>query len=141
MSGLKLWPIVVGVLIDIGGSLGAGIVYVGAVAAVQLARGVAIDEGTLTLDLPELVVTSLVGLLFTATGGFVAAQMAKARYVQYGIAVGAGSICVALLGELAVGSDDTPAWFNVLSYLTVIPAGALGGYLASRATSSPAAES
>ena len=63
MSGLKLWPIVVGILIDIGGSIGAGIAYFGAVAAVRAVRGGAIDESTLTLDVPQLTIIVIVGLL------------------------------------------------------------------------------
>jgi hypothetical protein len=140
MSGLKVWPIVVGILIDIGGTLGASIAYFAAVAVVQATRGAAVDEATLTLGLRQLVMMGIVGLLFTATGGFVAAQMAKTRHLQHGIAVGVGSLCIGLLGELT-GADATPAWFNAIAYLTTVPAAGLGGYLAARAASSRAAES
>jgi hypothetical protein len=140
MSGLKLWPIVVGILIDIGGSIGASIAYFGAVAAVQAARGGAVDEGALTLGASEFSMLAIVGLLFTATGGFVAAQMAKIRHLQHGIAVGIGSLAVGLLGGLAGGDADAdvPAWLNALSYLAVVPAAALGGYLAGRGAPPPA---
>ena len=132
MSGLRGWPIVVGILIDIGGSIGAGIAYVIGAAVVQGARGVAFDAETLTLGVPQLAVIEMVGLLFTATGGFVAAQMAKTRHLQHGMAVGVASLCVGLLSEFAGGDSDVPAWFNAIAYVAVVPAAAFGGYLAGR---------
>jgi hypothetical protein len=139
MSGLKLWPVVVGVLIDIAGSVGAGIAYFGALAAMQAARGGPVDESLLTLGVPQLGMLGIVGLLFTATGGFVAAQMAKTRHLQHGIAVGIGSLLVGLLGELTGGNVDAPVWFDAISYLAVIPAAAFGGSLAGRGAAPRAA--
>jgi putative membrane protein (TIGR04086 family) len=135
MSGLKLWPVVVGLLIDIGGSIGAGIVFVVAVVAF----GGAVDDETLST--PQLIVTEILGLLFTATGGFVAAQMARMRHLQHGIAVGVGSLCIGLIMQVVVDGPVVPAWFEMIGYLAIVPAGAAGGYLAARAATSRAAES
>ena len=69
----------------------------------------------------------ILGTLSTIVAGYVAARIAKTEpYINAGV--------VGLLG-MALGAlfvEDSPLWFNVMSYLLILPAALLGGYLAAR---------
>ncbi|THF63291.1 hypothetical protein [Pseudothauera rhizosphaerae] len=67
----------------------------------------------------------VLGTLTTILGGYVAARIAKKRlYVNAGVVGGLGI----LIGLLP--AQDNPLWFNIICFLTVVPAAILGGYLA-----------
>lgn len=72
-----------------------------------------------------LVFGLVVGLLCTMLGGFVAGSIAKkAHYLNSGL-VGGLSM---LLGAAFVG--QSPLWYDVVTFVTIIPAAMLGGHLA-----------
>jgi putative membrane protein (TIGR04086 family) len=68
----------------------------------------------------------------TAVGGFVAARMARTQPIQHGIAVGVGALLVWLLFQWVSTGDALPGWYEMASFVSVVPAGALGGYLAAK---------
>jgi len=118
------------VLVDTLGSFAVGVVYVLGVFGRQMAAGAPLSEESLST--PQLIVLEILGLLLTAVGGFVAARMARTRHVQHGMAVGGGCLVVWLLLELIGAGDSLPLWYNIVSFVSVVPAGALGGYAAGR---------
>jgi len=118
------------VLVDTLGSFAVGVVYVLGVFGRQMAAGAPLSEESLST--PQLIVLEILGLLLTAVGGFVAARMARTRHVQHGMPVGGGCLVVWLLLELIGAGDSLPLWYNIVSFVSVVPAGALGGYAAGR---------
>jgi hypothetical protein len=133
MSGLKPKAIIFGVAVDILGSLAIAIVaFVATAAAGQsLTEPLNIQDRFGTIGLALMF---LAGLAQTGLGGFAAAQMAKVHYVRHGAAVGVVSLIFGLLINFGLGStpeDALPLWYDVGSYVLVIPVAALGGYLAS----------
>ena len=133
MTGLKWKAIVFGVAVDMLGSLVIGFVAYAATAAGQpLTEPVSMQERFGTIGLALLMV---VGLAQTGLGGFAAAQMARAQFVRHGAAVGVVSLIFGLLLKLSSGPDDAlPLWYDIASYLCVIPAAAFGGQLAEHRT-------
>jgi hypothetical protein len=130
MKRLKPWPIVAGILIDTFGSFGLGIFYFIGVFGLQIVRGAPPGDDSLTV--PHLIVLEILGLFLTAVGGFAAARMARTLHIQHGIAVGVGALVVWLFLEWAVPSEGLPAWYEIVSFAGVVPAGALGGYAAAQ---------
>jgi putative membrane protein (TIGR04086 family) len=78
-----------------------------------------------------LLIGFIIGTLGTAIGGFVAARKAGDFEIKHGAFVGLGSLIVSFIEQLlSEGALPVPEWFRVLSVLAIIPAGALGGYVA-----------
>jgi putative membrane protein (TIGR04086 family) len=127
MKGLHLWPIVVGVLIEAAGGLTLGIAYVTAVFLLQPVRGSSMELSDRTL-----VVIETVGLAAAVLGGFVAARLAASRHVQHGCAVGIVAFAIWLAAELLFPGEGPPSYGALISLVAIVPAGALGGYLAQR---------
>lgn len=73
----------------------------------------------------------VVGLLATVFGGFFGAMRAGVHHVRHGGWVAVVSAGLGLLLALA-GGGGAGAPIDLLSFLLMIPAGVLGGYLASR---------
>jgi putative membrane protein (TIGR04086 family) len=130
LTTLKTWPIVVGIVIDTFGTIGVGLLYFLGILGWQIARGVPPSDETLST--PHLIATEIVGLFLTAVGGFVAARMARTHHMQHGIAVGVGALLVWLLVEWVSPSEAIPVWYVTVSFVSVVPAGALGGYVAAK---------
>jgi hypothetical protein len=127
---LRVWPVVVGILVDTIGSLLVGVVYVIGIFGVQIAQGTPPSDEP--LGTPHLIVAEIVGLCVTGVGGYVAARLGGTRHVHYGIAVGGGALVVWLLVELLVPADALPGWYDIASVLGVVPAGMLGGLIAAK---------
>ena len=73
-------------------------------------------------------------VFLTSVGGFVAARMVMTRHVQHGVTVGAGALLVWLALEWVTPRDTLPGgWYEMASFIGIVPAGALGGYVARRA--------
>ena len=126
---LKPWPVVAGILVDSLGSIAVAIVYFMAVIGIQIARGLEVSEEMLD---PHVSITAILGLLLTVAGGFVAGWLARTDEVRHGIAVGVGSVLTWLLLEWAVPADGPESIVETISFFAVIPAAALGGYVAAR---------
>jgi hypothetical protein len=74
-------------------------------------------------------------LISVAVGGFVAAWLARRAALRHATAV---AMCLLTPAVFVDGIPDAyfqPVWYSVLSLLLVIPAGVLGGYIASRTRS------
>lgn len=78
---------------------------------------------------------TVVGLLFTAAGGWVAGFMAAGEEVKHAAVTGTVSLILGILmmvtstGEAHPG---TPLWYQVISFIVPIPAAVAGGLLARR---------
>lgn len=129
MIGLKLWPVMAGILVDSFGSIALALVYVVVVLGVELAAGREITEQALDAHLD---IAAALGLALTAAGGFVAGWLAKIDEVRHGIAVGVGSVVIWLLLEWAVPADGPQSIVETISFFAVIPAAAFGGVIAAR---------
>ena len=133
-TGLRILPIVAGVIVDYVATYVAMFAYIVLFVSRKLA-----EEGDLSEEALRRYAVSPEGLLFgfaigtlcIVLGGFVAGRLAKAFEVKHGAAVGVGSLIVSTLEQAAAESDiPLPEWFVLISYLVAIPAGALGGYVA-----------
>jgi len=86
-------------------------------------------ELDLQLQRPGFLMPSvLLGLGFTALGGFVAGRLSGRLETIHGCLV--GSVCLVLGILLWPLSASVPAWYTVVSLLGSVPLGLLGGYLA-----------
>ena len=135
MKKLKTLPILVGISVDTLGSIAVGIIYFIGLFGWQIARGTAASE--VELSTTQLIVTQVVGLILTAIGGLVAARMARTEHLAHGAAVGLGALFVWLIVAWISPSDTIPAWYEMVSFAGIVPAGALGGYLAGRRANKP----
>jgi putative membrane protein (TIGR04086 family) len=129
MMKLKPWPVVAGILVDSLGSIAVGLVYFVAVLGAQIARG---REVTDEIVDSHVSIVTILGLLLTAAGGFVAGRLAKTDEVRHGIAVGVGSVLIWLLLEWLAPAEGAESIVEAISFFAVIPAAALGGYGAAR---------
>ena len=133
-TGVQIRPIIVGVVVDYIATY-AGIyayffIYLakelskqGEVTGEQIAKYMASPEG--------LMIGFMIGVLGTALGGFVAAHKAGKLEVKHGALVGVCSLILSFIEQsLQEDSLPLPEWFRFLSVLAIIPAGALGGFVA-----------
>jgi hypothetical protein len=83
---------------------------------------------------PEFLIGFFVlGTACTVLGGFVAGSRAGREHVRHGAWVGIVNIVLGLV-LLAIPQPDSemPGWLDALGFVVVVPAAALGGYLALR---------
>lgn len=130
MKKINIKAIIVGTLVDIGGSIAIGIV-IGIVAGIIYASsngGMEGFEEYSVTSVPLLVTSLIVGLVFVSLGGYVAGKIAKENEIMNALTVGVIAI---LLGILF--TSVYPVWFNVASFGLILPFAYLGGILSSRA--------
>ena len=137
MRTLKPWAIIAGVLIGTVGSVAVGVVYVLAIFTRQIASDLPPSDSA--LGATHWAVIEILAFLAVAIGGFTAAHMAKAFHVRHGTAVGVSALVVWLLVEWASPSEGPSAWYESFSFVSSVPAGALGGYVASKRANGPSA--
>ena len=126
---LRPWPIVIGLLVDTVGSGLFGLAY-GIITVIRQGPGSG-DADAIALTTTDSVLALVFGLLLVAAGGYVAARRAGIRPLAHSVCVGVGVLAITLILEAVVPDPSTPQWFTLISVLAVIPAGALGGLLAS----------
>ena len=130
MERVNLKALGLGIITDIGGTIVSSMflfaIFVGDVYSEQMSQAEIEEAIAIATQRSGFLITSLiVGLGFTALGGFVAARVAqKEIYLNAGL-VGVASLLIGLF----FGSDG-PIWFNIAGFLLVIPAALYGGYLA-----------
>lgn len=134
-TGLRALPIAVGAFVDNLATMLGGLFFL----SLQIDRygirpGDELPEEvlrTLQSD-PSLLFTSLlIGTLATCLGGYVAARRAGCHRVRHGAFVGLVGVLLGLLAFAPTASvARPPLWYDLLSFLLLIPAGALGGRLA-----------
>jgi putative membrane protein (TIGR04086 family) len=80
-----------------------------------------------------LIAAFIIGSLGTLLGGFVAGRKAGVLEAKHGAFVGLGSLIVSFVEMVVMNEPQSgPEWFRMISVLAIIPAGALGGYIAGR---------
>ena len=133
-TGVQIRPVIVGVVVDYIATYAGIYVYFFVYLANELSK-----KGQLSSDaIPAYMTTTeglligfVIGTLGTAVGGFVAAIKAGSFESKHGAFVGVGSLIVSFIEQLASEEvSPVPEWYRVLSILAIIPAGALGGYVA-----------
>ena len=136
-EGLRLGPILIGVVVDNLATFVSSAALVSLFAA-ELVRehGGELPEEALEplLTSPEFLLASLVvGLLCTVFGAYVGARRAACFCVRHGAWIAVGSAFTALFSYAVAGQPGPrpPLWFDLAGYALMIPAGALGGLLAS----------
>ncbi len=133
-TGVQIRPIIVGVVIDYIATYAATYAYFFVYVAEELNKRGEISPEVITaymLSDEGLIIGFVIGSLCTALGGFVAARKAGKLEIKHGAFVGLGSLIVSAI-EQAMQEDPVvlPEWFRFISVLSIIPAGALGGFVA-----------
>lgn len=124
----KIRAVLLGSLVNIGGSMVIGMLFLG-IAMVSLAAAGA-PRGDLSdrmmRSVGGLLVLTAIGTAFTVLGGYIAARISKTRQMLHALATG---IPYLLIGFM-MGRGSTPLWSDALSYALLFPAAALGGHWA-----------
>jgi hypothetical protein len=133
-TGVQIRPVIVGVIVDYIATYAGMYAYFFLYLANKLSERSELSQEALTdymMSHEGLMIGFIIGALGTALGGFVAARKAGKFQIKQGAFVGLGSLTVSFIEEvLQGGSMPMPEWFLALSILSIIPAGALGGYVA-----------
>jgi hypothetical protein len=130
---IRIKAVVVGVLIDIVGSIllgvALGILVVAINGTTTSAENLAALNDNVYVDL-----FGLLGSIFcTALGGYVAARMTLPDGFINSLAVGVLSVVLGIILVLLV-PGITPAWKILVGVLLTIPAALVGGKIATRAS-------
>jgi putative membrane protein (TIGR04086 family) len=133
-TGVQIRPVIVGVVVDYIATQLAMAAFIFGYLAKELSKQGEFTEDALAKYMltPEgLTAALLIGSLCTALGGFIAAWKAGTLESKHGAFVGLGSLIVSFIQQsMQEQPMQLPEWFNFLSIVAVIPAGALGGYVA-----------
>jgi putative membrane protein (TIGR04086 family) len=133
-TGVQIRPIIVGVVVDYIATYAIRYAFIFIYLAKELSKQGEVTEDQIRdyLISPEgLMIVFIIGALGTALGGFVAATKAGKLETKHGALVGFCSLIVSFIEQsLQEESTPLPEWFRFLSVLAIIPAGALGGFLA-----------
>jgi putative membrane protein (TIGR04086 family) len=133
-TGVQIRPIIVGVVVDYIATYAGTYAYFFIYLAKELSKQgeVTGDQITDYMTSPEgLMIGFAIGALGTALGGFVAAFKAGKLEIKHGALVGLCSLILSFIEQsLQEETVPLPPWFRFLSVLAIIPAGALGGFVA-----------
>jgi putative membrane protein (TIGR04086 family) len=133
-TGVELRPIIVGIVVDYIATYAAIYAYFFIYLAEELSKKGEVTSEMISehmLSSEGLLVAFAIGALGTALGGFVAGYRARKLEIKHGGFVGVGSLIVSFIEQgLQEEAMPLPEWFRLLSLLAIIPAGALGGYVA-----------
>lgn len=133
-TGVQIRPVIVGIVVDYVSTQLAMAAFIFGYLAKELSKQGEMTEEAIAryMQTPEgLAVMLIIGCLGTALGGFIAARRAGALETKHGAFVGLGSLTLSLVQQaMQESSLQLPEWFNFVSVIAVIPAGALGGYVA-----------
>lgn len=129
MPRLKPWPVLVGVLVDLLGTIVVVLSYMSIVLPAEIWSG---DVPGNALTPAQQSVADGLGLLMSVLGGFLAGRLAKIDEVHHGAAAGFGSLVLSLLLSSGVPAESAHSWRDVLVSVAVVPAAAVGGYMAAR---------
>jgi hypothetical protein len=133
-TGVQIRPVIIGVFVDYVATYAAMYVYFFVYLANKLAEHGELSQEALAdymMSREGMMMAFAIGALGTALGGFVAGRKAGKFQIKHGAFVGLGSLIVSFIEEMArQEGSPMPEWFRALSILSIIPAGALGGYVA-----------
>ena len=120
---LKLKAILFGVLTDTIGTLAIATVLIFAMAA----AGLPADQITARMrGLSGLMLMLIFGLGFTFIGGYVAGRTAGQSEILHGAVVAGTGLVLGLLFR----ETGLPLWYEIISFIAIIPIGMAGGYIA-----------
>lgn len=130
MGRVQFKPLFLGIATDIVGTFLASLVIFPIFAGDLMSERMSPEEIEAAVQALQqngrfLLTSLVVGLGFSALGGYVAARTAKHDLYLHAGLVGVAGL---LFGLVAGGGG--PFWFNVAGFLLVIPAALYGGYLA-----------
>lgn len=132
LTGVRIWPILVGVVVDYVTTFLFGTIYL----IVQGIKNGDLSEEAIKkiLASPEsLIVLGVIGTLCVVLGGYIAGRLAKGAEVKHATLVGLASLVLVTLEEIMLGEGTpVPPWYEAAGYLITVPAAALGGYFAQR---------
>ncbi len=122
-QGIKIVPVIVGVLTESVGSVATAMLLV-----VSLAASGVPDYDILPRmhSFSGLMLSVIANLGFTGVGGYFAGQMARQAPVLHGAIVAA----VGLLFAVLCREEGMPLWYGIVSLGGMIPAGMIGGLMA-----------
>lgn len=127
-SRISIKALLVGAAVDLVGSSLFGLIWGFCVAVIKAGQGDTFSEKSFySMDPWALLIVLLIGLCYTALGGYVAAVIAKRSPLLHGAIIGGLTLPWFLVGTSAV-----PSWYLVVGVLGVIPFGILGGMLSQR---------
>ena len=133
-TGVQIRPIIVGVVVDYIATYAGTYAYFFIYLTKELSKQGEVTEETIRnyMTSPEgLIIGFVIGALGTALGGFVAAHKAGKLEIKHGALVGLCSLILSFVEQsLQEESTPLPEWFRFLSIAAIIPAGALGGFVA-----------
>src|SRR5512145_2839617 len=133
-TGVQIRPVIIGVVVDYISTQLAMAAFIFGYLAKELSKQGEMTEDAVAkyMSTPEGLMAALViGSLCTALGGFVAARRAGTLEIKHGAFVGLGSLIVSFVQHaMQEQSIELPEWFTFASIVAMIPAGALGGYVA-----------
>jgi putative membrane protein (TIGR04086 family) len=133
-TGVQILPIIVGVVVDFIASEIGRYAYFFVYLPQELAKQGAVSPEVIDaymLTDEGLMISFVIGTLGTVLGGFIAARRAGKFEIKHGAFVGLGSLIVAAILEATSEEPiSVPEWFRFLSVISIIPAGALGGFVA-----------
>jgi hypothetical protein len=131
IRGLRLWPIMAGLLADLIGTVLFAFGYAFLKGIMSMATDIESDE--LVATSTEYLTFLVYGLLATAAGGYVSGRLARVSPIAHAASVGILVFALSILIMLVASDLTAPVWFNLVSLGGVVPAAAIGGWLASRA--------
>jgi hypothetical protein len=133
-TGVQILPVIIGVVVDYIATYAGLYAYFFVYLANRLSEQGELSQEALAnymMSREGMMIGFAIGALGTAIGGFVAARKAGKFQIKHGAFVGLGSLIASFIEEMLRGeSTPMPEWFRALSILSIIPAGALGGYVA-----------
>ena len=139
-TGVKLRPVIAGVIVDYVATYVLGMVYLIVFYQKEFSEGVRTFEEAVEKALDQMLSSpesflalGIIGAVGTALGGYVAGRLAQAHEVKHGALVGLVSLILGVLQTSVTGQPiPLPYWYELLAYIIAVPAGALGGYFARR---------
>ena len=123
LSDIKLKAVIAGAVLDNATTL----FVMTLLAAALVSTGLSEDQVMSRMKSTSgLLLGLIIGLGCTGLGGYVAGRMAKQAGVLHGLLVAVIGMVIALI--FREGGD--PAWFDIVGFAGMLPAGMLGGHLA-----------
>jgi len=129
--GSSVKAILVGLAVDIGGTIVAGTVLAIAWGIMLGSSGASGEEINRFFRESStfMWVNLLVGLGFTGLGAYVAARIANRAEYRFALMLGLCSLAIGELMLRLMTSGDYPEWARLVSNLLILPVAFLGGHL------------
>lgn len=125
--------LVVGWVIDVGGSNAVGLIYfLWAMATGRMDPGMVTDPNALMRDPDTLQVMFVTGFAVSIVAGYVAARIAGRAHLLHGLLASAAGVVIGIFTLGMTLQTQPAAWLVAAPFVAGPAAGTLGGYLALR---------